>query len=695
MRPRAFIVMPYDLKKVPAADGAQGKELEVDFNRVYNELIKPAVEQAGCKPFRADEEPASGDIRIDMFFELVTADVVVADVSILSTNVFYELGVRHGVSPRGAILLHAGWTRPPFDNAPDRMFKYDGHLFVKSASKRGSAKALKREQTRLQDVLRRAMDADDRTVASPVYAHLPGLQSVDWRDVQTARSRYFGNLREDWSSRVRIAKRNGRPEDILTLAEAAPTRFHQERMQFEAADALLSLERFDAARMVLEEFLREQPRHLRARSQLGLVLGRLKKLDEATELLTAVNDEYAGDSEAQGALGRACKDLWRLRWEVGRSVGQRQALALRHGAYLDSAVASYRRAHERHPDSYYNGVNLLTLTHLIEHAARASKTPRPAAAGRADLAAVVDFVTAVALRRAEAAGSPEMAIWARGTLGELAIVRGQAKHALKHYRWVADAPDVSYFHLTSMLSQLQLYAGLGCETAVVTKAIALLQRRQRELPRRPTFDRVFVAAEVELVRPGATASVSRSTPTVLPPSVVDRLREWQMGRKSLAICSARRGAELLFAAAALKAGATVRVLLPLEEGAFIRDRLRVGGERWVDAFLALRQAAHDGSGRVTIRTQPEFLGTLEGMTCDERNEHWVVNTARVESTLESLHTLVFAAEPSVLRAASNRPFVDRLSALSGGFFVETSGTASTHPSRSTHGTRRHRSRPRQ
>ena len=66
-----------------------------------NCCLGPALAKASCVAFRADKEPGAGDIRTDMYFELVTADVVLADISILNPNVFYELGVRHGVAPRG------------------------------------------------------------------------------------------------------------------------------------------------------------------------------------------------------------------------------------------------------------------------------------------------------------------------------------------------------------------------------------------------------------------------------------------------------------------------------------------------------------------------------------------------------------------------------------------------------------------
>jgi len=49
MKLHAFIAMPFGTK--PGADGKP-----IDFNRVYEEYIKPALEAADLEVFRADEE---------------------------------------------------------------------------------------------------------------------------------------------------------------------------------------------------------------------------------------------------------------------------------------------------------------------------------------------------------------------------------------------------------------------------------------------------------------------------------------------------------------------------------------------------------------------------------------------------------------------------------------------------------------
>jgi hypothetical protein len=104
-RRRVFVVMPFGQKEVPKrllVDALPAPEtvndgLQVDFDDVYRFLFRPALEAAGLQPFRADDEESAGDILKDMFAELVTADFVLADISIFNANVFYELGTRHTV----------------------------------------------------------------------------------------------------------------------------------------------------------------------------------------------------------------------------------------------------------------------------------------------------------------------------------------------------------------------------------------------------------------------------------------------------------------------------------------------------------------------------------------------------------------------------------------------------------------------
>jgi hypothetical protein len=241
---RAFVVMPFGEKDVPKRPSVEAppegktitEPLKVDFDAVYQKLLAPALRAAGCTPFRATDEKGAGDIRKDMFFELITADLVLADISILNANVFYELGVRHGVSPSGVISVNAGWADRPFDVAPDRTFKYEGQLFVVGLTRDAAwHQRVNAEIEKLEKTLRDAIAEDEQTIGSPVYSSVEGLKPVDWTGINTARAKYFRSLSEDWRQRVKVARRERHPGDILTLANDVPTRLHRKELLWQSA----------------------------------------------------------------------------------------------------------------------------------------------------------------------------------------------------------------------------------------------------------------------------------------------------------------------------------------------------------------------------------------------------------------------------------------------------------------------------
>ena len=118
MKPHAFVAMPFGNK--PGQDGTL-----INFNAIYNDLLKPAIEAAGLAVFRVDEEQAAGDIKSDMFQELLIADLVVADLTLDNPNVWYELGVRHALRACGIVLIQGPSDKQPFDIYTDRKLNYN------------------------------------------------------------------------------------------------------------------------------------------------------------------------------------------------------------------------------------------------------------------------------------------------------------------------------------------------------------------------------------------------------------------------------------------------------------------------------------------------------------------------------------------------------------------------------------------
>jgi hypothetical protein len=118
MKLHAFVAMPFGKKS--SHDGTI-----IDFNAIYNNLLKPAIEAAGLAVFRADQEQTAGDIKTDMFQELLIADLVVADLTLDDPNVWYELGVRHALRVRGIVLINGCGDKQLFDTYTDRKLNYN------------------------------------------------------------------------------------------------------------------------------------------------------------------------------------------------------------------------------------------------------------------------------------------------------------------------------------------------------------------------------------------------------------------------------------------------------------------------------------------------------------------------------------------------------------------------------------------
>jgi len=115
---RCFVVMGYGKK----TDFATGRTLDLD--KSYKYLIKPTAEEKGLYCVRADEIPHSGNIDIAMYRELLTADVVIADLSTSNPNALYELGVRHALRPFCTVVISEDKLPYPFNLNHVRIAKY-------------------------------------------------------------------------------------------------------------------------------------------------------------------------------------------------------------------------------------------------------------------------------------------------------------------------------------------------------------------------------------------------------------------------------------------------------------------------------------------------------------------------------------------------------------------------------------------
>jgi len=92
----------------------------------YYELIyKPAIEQAGLVPVRADAEIfGTGKIIDQIWRGIQDAVILIAELTTKNANVFYELGLAHA-SEKPVILISANEEDVPFDLRHIRVILYD------------------------------------------------------------------------------------------------------------------------------------------------------------------------------------------------------------------------------------------------------------------------------------------------------------------------------------------------------------------------------------------------------------------------------------------------------------------------------------------------------------------------------------------------------------------------------------------
>ena len=78
--------------------GAAGSDIRVHADWLYYEIIQRVLESfPEYDPIRADEISAPGMIDGQVVRHLIDDDLVIADLSFLNPNAFYEIGIRHAV----------------------------------------------------------------------------------------------------------------------------------------------------------------------------------------------------------------------------------------------------------------------------------------------------------------------------------------------------------------------------------------------------------------------------------------------------------------------------------------------------------------------------------------------------------------------------------------------------------------------
>lgn len=611
MKPHAFVAMPFGKK--PGADGTT-----IDFNAIYNDLIKPACEAAGLDVFRADEERSAGDIKTDMFQELLIADLVVADLTLDNPNVWYELGVRHALRARGIVLIQGPRDKQPFDIYTDRKLNYCLKNGVPDPA------TLEQDKKALTGMVKATMESWQGRKISPVYHLLPNLQEPQWKALRVGDAVEFWQAYEAWAQRIELARRNGLIGDLLVLADEAPVAAFRAEAHIKAGIALRKAERFDFALEQLEAGLSVEPDNLAGLREKGTCLQRLAlqakpgfTLDRARLHYQTVLKQYPNDAETWALLGRVDKDDWIASWRIaGNSPEQMRDDATYEDALLSAAIESYRQAFRRNPGHYYSGINALTLMHLYTDLTQDERYRQEAES----MAGAVRF----------AAGcEPEPSFWSQATLGDLEVLTGVPATVTKAYKDAAAKAEKYWFALNATLSQLRLLKDLGFKPENVDAGIAVFERALARLIR-PESEwqprNVFLFSGHMIDKPErAPPRFPNDKAGIAAEKIGDALIALGAGDGDLSLTQGAAGGDILFAEACAKLGVRIQLLQPFPEAEFIRRSIlpSAQGESWRNRYFELKQQLS-----LAPRSMPDELGALpRGADPYERCNLWLLYTA--------------------------------------------------------------------
>jgi hypothetical protein len=341
-----------------------GTKSGIDFDRVEKELIRPAMGKATLTGGTTGEFIQQGNIRTDMFEQLLIADLVIADISIHNANVFYELGIRHAFRDKRTFLIKSKEDKTkeidtkeqeaPFDLKTDRYLSYDGGDPASSV-----------------EALANALNAtlDSQRADSPVYQLLPALEPSD--------PDKFLVVPLDFREEVERAEANKNCADLqLLAAELDGFAWRVAGLRL-VGHAQFRLKDWPGAKATWQAVRDYDDMDVEANTLLATIFQRLGDLvssDHAVERALQ-NKEISGRdrAEVRALMARNAKVQWEQSWATALDVESAQKSAL-GSPYLEKSFELYREGFIEDRNHFYSGLNALAMVTMLTELAQVQST---------------------------------------------------------------------------------------------------------------------------------------------------------------------------------------------------------------------------------------------------------------------------------------------------------------------------------
>ena len=567
---RAFIIRPFGTKN------------EINFDEVERLLIAPALKRIGADGRTTVDIVHAGNIRVDMFRRLLTADLVVADLSIHNANVFYELGIRHALRDRSTLMLRCESDKFPFDLQTDRYFLY---------SKEDPGARVGDLVTALRQTL------DSAIKDSPVFVSLPELREPD-------PSQFFA-IPLDFGEAVEQAIADKHNGDLALLSYEVGGSEWEIKGWRTVGRAQFQLKSYPPAQVTWEAVRKLEPLDLEANLLLGTIYERLGDLTRSTQALerALANKAIQRDERAEAFAGNArnAKTRWRDDWE-DIAPGDRQAKALR-SPHLRDSFENYELAFSEDLNHFYSGLNALAMLSIMLELARAMPavwaeefdTDQKAEQALASydeqaekLSAAVNVSLDATLARLKRENKKD--VWAEISAADLSFISSKrpARVAAAYRSALAAAPD---FVRDSVRKQLAIYKNLDVLTSNLTAAFEVVGEPSasgEQAMKKPKHGLLFAGHMID--------APDRKMPRFPPDKeVVAReqikaviLKEIELGDGiACGYAGGASGGDILFHEVCDELGIPTRLYLAIPAADYVRRSVQKAGPQWVSRFWAL------------------------------------------------------------------------------------------------------------
>jgi hypothetical protein len=636
---RAFFVRPFGTKE------------GINFDQVEAALIRPALEQLRSRYSLAIDGGTTGEfirqgnIREDMFRLLVTADLVVADVSIYNANAFYELGIRHALRHQHTFLLREKSTEDkyPFDLQTDRYFTYDVTDLASSVAG-------------LTAALRSTLNADPKFRDSPVFQLLPNLKPHDRAVLMP--------VPLDFQDAVKLAQGGGQRGDLRLLAwEAQGFEWESEGLRL-VGEAQFRLKAFPGARETFEVLRKANPDDVQANLRLGTIYQKLApkaSAADAQDLLNrsdqairhALKDASvpAQRAEAYSLLGSNAKTRWLADWRDAAS-GARGSVAL-GSAHLEDALGSYLSAYAEDLGSYYPGANALALLKIRGLLAQRDRDTWDAGFDDSDkadaaladhdacerrIAGALNLVLGIdALLKVKLDDADDWAAITRAdvlflTMDKPKRVENEYKRALGRVKVKTDR-----FSISAVRRNIELFEALGLLGENVKAALGVIDGALAAAGDTPAADErlarvvLFTGHMVDRLERAPDKARFPRTPEAEAKArdMIEQALRAEMaeqGGVSLGIAGGACGADILFHEVCLSLGIPTQVYLALPQNQFQVESVQHAGPGWVERYRLLCERV---APRVLQedKSLPRWLTDKPGYDVWQRDNLWMMFNA--------------------------------------------------------------------